>query len=134
MLGWATLGGARALGLESEIGSIVEGKAADLVLLRSEAMPPAEPVAQTVLQSSVRDVEAVMVAGELVKRDGRLTSDAAERAGRLAAESRERIFAARAGARRAAPAGARGIPGDDDRRDAPQPGRRARHGGMNRCR
>ena len=94
MLGWATLGGARALGLESEIGSIVEGKAADLVLLRSEAMPPAEPVAQTVLQSSVRDVEAVMVAGELVKRDGRLASDAAERAGRLAAESRERIFAA----------------------------------------
>jgi cytosine/adenosine deaminase-related metal-dependent hydrolase len=94
MLGWATLGGAKALGLDSETGSIVEGKAADLVLLRGDWTPPAEPVAQTVLQSSVRDVEAVMVAGELVKRDGRLVGEATERASRLAAESRERIFAA----------------------------------------
>ena len=107
MLGYATLGGAKALGLDSQIGSIVEGKAADLVLLRGDGLnvvPAAEPVAQVVLQSSVGDVEAVMVGGELVKRDGRLTGGAAERARVLAAESRERILSAARGARRHAAA------------------------------
>ena len=100
ILHFATLGGAKALGLDSEIGSIEVGKAADLVFLSSGGMsfaPAAEPVAQVVLQCGVGDVDSVMVAGEFVKRDGRMTGDAAERAHRVAGESRARIEAALGG-------------------------------------
>ena len=93
MLGFATLGGAKALGLDSEIGSLEPGKAADLVVLRGgmNFAPRAEPIAQVVLQCGAGDVDSVMVAGEWVKRDGVLLGDAAPRAHRVVGESRERI-------------------------------------------
>jgi len=99
MLGFATLGGAKALGLDSEIGSLEPGKAADLVILRGagDAMnfaPPAEPIAQVVLQCGAGDVEAVMVAGKWVKREGKLLGDAAPRARKAVAESRAHIESA----------------------------------------
>ncbi len=100
MLHFATLGGARAMGLDGEVGSIEVGKAADLVLLRGDGLnfaPRAEPVAQTVLQCGPGDVDTVLVAGEVIKRDGRLDQDVAARAHGLAAASRERVFAAAAG-------------------------------------
>ena len=99
MLQFATLGGAKALGLDSEIGSLEAGKAADLVLLRGAGAamnfaPSAEPVAQAVLHCGPGDVEAVMVAGEWVKRDGELLGDAPGRAYRAVSDSRERIASA----------------------------------------
>ena len=97
MLRFATLGGAMALGLEHEIGSIEVGKAADLVVLRTDGAslaPPADPVAQIVMQAGVNEVEAVFVGGEAVKLGGELVDSGARRAARLAVESRERIVAA----------------------------------------
>lgn len=63
----ATLGGARALGLESEIGSIEIGKAADLATLRLDqfdTLPVYNAISQVVYASNRRDVSDVWVAGQ----------------------------------------------------------------------
>ncbi|MFB6263776.1 MAG: 5'-deoxyadenosine deaminase [Bradymonadaceae bacterium] len=73
----ATLDGARALGLEDEVGSIEEGKRADLVVLDLDSDPACAPAAGNVYsriaysaqKSNVRDV---FVDGRRVVADGRL--------------------------------------------------------------
>lgn len=72
-----TLGGARALCMESEIGSIEVGKKADLVVFSatSPSMLGAaqqDPVMAVVLHSSPRDVEDVIIDGVVRKRGGKL--------------------------------------------------------------
>lgn len=69
----ATLGGAKALGLENEIGSLEAGKQADfaIVSLESAAQMPVHDVYSTlVFASNARDVRRTIVAGEEVYRDG----------------------------------------------------------------
>jgi cytosine/adenosine deaminase-related metal-dependent hydrolase len=75
----ATLGGARALGLEDQIGSLEPGKQADWVLLRTDGIewqPRADlnPVANLVYSSGGHRAHCVAVAGRIVVRDGRLVS------------------------------------------------------------
>jgi 5-methylthioadenosine/S-adenosylhomocysteine deaminase len=68
-----TLGGAKAMGLEAEIGTLETGKQADLiaVLLRSAAQMPVHDVySALVFASNARDVRMTMVAGEEIYRDG----------------------------------------------------------------
>lgn len=68
----ATLGGAHALGLENEIGSIEAGKQADLIVvsLNNVAQIPVHDVYNTLLfASNARDVKMTMVAGEEIYRD-----------------------------------------------------------------
>lgn len=63
----ATLGGARALGLEDEIGSLRPGKRADLTvvsLARSPFLPWEDPVTAAVLGGSPERVLATLVSGE----------------------------------------------------------------------
>jgi 5-methylthioadenosine/S-adenosylhomocysteine deaminase len=72
----ATLGGARALGLDSEIGSIEEGKKADLVLVDARApalIPLNDPVAQLVYGESGSAVDTVVVNGQVALENGRPT-------------------------------------------------------------
>ena len=74
----ATLGGAQALGLGAATGSLEVGKAADLLLLRNDAVrqrPVVDPFATIVLQSHAGDVDTVLVAGEVLKRGGLLLAD-----------------------------------------------------------
>ena len=70
----ATLGGARALGLEREIGSIEAGKKADIVLLdleRSWNIPEAaDPYSQIVYAGSASAVRSVIVDGQWLYREG----------------------------------------------------------------
>jgi len=79
----ATLGGARALGLEAEIGSIEAGKCADLIVLDLEG-PHAQPedadlISRIVYSASTADVRHVIVDGRIVVRDGTLkTADVGE--------------------------------------------------------
>lgn len=68
-----TLGGAKALHLENEIGSLETGKQADLIVLslKNAAQQPVHDVYATVLfASNARDICLTMVAGTEVYRDG----------------------------------------------------------------
>lgn len=70
----ATLGGARALGLENEIGTLEPGKQADLavVSLANIAQQPVHDVySALVFASNARDVVMTMVAGEEIYRDAK---------------------------------------------------------------
>ncbi len=93
-LAWATLEGARALGLEHRIGSLTPGKQADLVLLASEHInmqPVHDPVSAVVLQASLDNIDSVMIAGVWKKRDGRLCAQDLDRTLDRLRESGERI-------------------------------------------
>jgi 5-methylthioadenosine/S-adenosylhomocysteine deaminase len=76
---WATRGGAKALGLDHLVGSLERGKKADVVLLKNDASPAMFPVlnpyGHVVFQAQRGDVHTVVVNGEVVKSDGRLTGD-----------------------------------------------------------
>ena len=68
----ATINGARALGLGGEIGSLVAGKAADVIcvdLSGVEHHPLLDPVSQLVYAASRHDVTDVWVAGEQLVAD-----------------------------------------------------------------
>jgi len=78
----ATLGGAQALGLADRIGSLVEGKAADLaaVALRGPELAPCfDPVSHLVYAAGREHVTHVWVQGEARVREGKLLSDAFSR-------------------------------------------------------
>lgn len=71
----ATMGGARALGLEREIGSIEVGKRADLVVLDYRAFgltPTLNVVQNLVYHGHAHDVETVVVDGNVVLEDRRI--------------------------------------------------------------
>jgi cytosine/adenosine deaminase-related metal-dependent hydrolase len=74
----ATIGGARCLGLDHEIGSINVGKAADFAafpLDEVSAVPHADPIATAVFALGGTRARVVAVAGELRVLDGRLVDD-----------------------------------------------------------
>jgi 5-methylthioadenosine/S-adenosylhomocysteine deaminase len=73
----ATLGGARALGLDASIGSIESGKAADLIsidLCYSAALPVHRPEATLLYGASGNHVRHAWIAGQRVLQEGRSTT------------------------------------------------------------
>lgn len=75
VLRMATMDGAAVLGLAHRIGSLRPGKQADVVLLDATAPNLAgahDPVAAVVLSAHPGNVDTVLVAGRVVKRNGRL--------------------------------------------------------------
>jgi 5-methylthioadenosine/S-adenosylhomocysteine deaminase len=98
VLEMATLGGARAVGLEAEIGSLTPGKRADVVVVRLDRpglLPLHDPVSTLVYSAQDQDVAWVFCAGEAVAQDGRplhfemdaAIDDARRRARRIADEA-----------------------------------------------
>ena len=73
---WATMGGARALGLDGVVGSLEPGKKADVVLIKNDASPVMfpliNPYGHVAFQAQRGDVHTVLVDGRVVKHDGRL--------------------------------------------------------------
>jgi 5-methylthioadenosine/S-adenosylhomocysteine deaminase len=73
---WATRGGSRALHLDDELGSLAEGRKADVVLIKNEHSPVMFPVLQpyghVAFQAQRGDVHTVIVDGRIVKHEHRL--------------------------------------------------------------
>lgn len=73
----ATLGGARALGLEGQVGELREGLQADFAVVSLDGahqLPSYDPVTTLIFSSSARDVRLTVVAGREIYRDGKLTT------------------------------------------------------------
>ena len=71
----ATTGGARALRLSDQIGSVESGKRADLQLInldRLHTTPRPDPISTIVYAAETSDVETVIIDGQIVMRDGDL--------------------------------------------------------------
>ncbi len=107
VLEMATIDGARALGLESVVGSLEVGKGADLIVVDLERSPYASPVhnavSALVYAAIGNEVETVVVDGRVIMEAGRiLTMDedtVRRRAVRAAHELTERAGTARLGKR-----------------------------------
>ena len=72
VLRMATIRGARALGLDAEIGSLEVGKKADLIMLdaaQPHLAPRHDPVALLVYSAQAADVCTVMVDGRILMED-----------------------------------------------------------------
>jgi 5-methylthioadenosine/S-adenosylhomocysteine deaminase len=69
VLEMATLGGAKALGLENEIGSIEPGKKADIIIVdlkKPHSAPIHKPISSIVYSALGSDVETVIIDGKVV--------------------------------------------------------------------
>jgi len=85
----ATIDGAKAMGLDSEVGSLEVGKRADVAVVRLDclhATPVTDVVSALVYSAEQGDVDTVLIDGELVMRERRL----------LTLDERETIESARA--------------------------------------
>ena len=73
----ATMGGASAIHMEHEIGSITPGKKADIQLIRYDSpnmTPMNDPVNAVVHYANVGDIDTVMVDGVIRKQGGKLVN------------------------------------------------------------
>jgi 5-methylthioadenosine/S-adenosylhomocysteine deaminase len=102
-LEWATVAGAKMLGLEREIGSLTPGKQADIVLLRADDInmaPVVDPIASIVCHAGPANVDTVLVGGRVLKRAGKLLyPDLARKHAHLTETSRRIVSAAGAALR-----------------------------------
>ena len=95
----ATRNGARALGLDADIGSIAVGKKADLILVDAHAphlAPAPDPMSALVYAARPTDVRLTMVDGEILVREGTAVMLDAVEIARTGREEAQRL-AARAG-------------------------------------
>jgi cytosine/adenosine deaminase-related metal-dependent hydrolase len=94
VLEFATVDGARAVGLGDQVGSITVGKQADLVLLRTDDLtifPVNHPAGAVVSAGHPGLVDTVLVAGQVVKRGGELVGVDLDGLRERALRSRARI-------------------------------------------
>jgi 5-methylthioadenosine/S-adenosylhomocysteine deaminase len=88
----ATIDGARALGLEHEIGSLEVGKKADVTVIgragKPHLSPGLKPVSDVMFCANGSDVDTVIVDGQIVMQDRRFTTldetEAMRRVGEIA--------------------------------------------------
>jgi cytosine/adenosine deaminase-related metal-dependent hydrolase len=98
MLRAATIDGAYVAGVEDRTGSLTPGKQADIVVIDAQSLnmaPIIDPVAAVVLCADVSNVDTVLVAGSVKKRDGTLLADI-DKARRDVQASSEYLLAATA--------------------------------------
>ncbi len=93
----ATIGGAQAAGLDHITGSLAVGKAADLLLVRANGLataPVNDAVGIVVCHATPADIQLVMVAGQILKRDGALVGVDTSGLIRRLETSRDRVLQA----------------------------------------
>jgi cytosine/adenosine deaminase-related metal-dependent hydrolase len=95
----ATVGGARALGLDHQVGTLEPGKQADIIAVNLESLPALpcyDPYSALVYSASARDVALTMIAGETLYDNGafRKTNIAGARSLLMAAAQKMRSWTA----------------------------------------
>jgi len=95
VLEMATINGARALGLEHEIGSLEAGKKADLVVIdlnRLHTTPSPNPVSSLVYAATGGEVDTVVVDGRVVVEQGQLLTMNEEEVIKQAGQHAESLY------------------------------------------
>ena len=96
VLEFATIEGARAVGLERRIGSLTPGKQADVILVRADTlgMAPLNNAAGALVYNAHPGlVDTVLVAGRVVKRGGALVDHDPRRILHAAEQTRDHVLA-----------------------------------------
>lgn len=76
-LEWGTIGGAQVAGIADRTGSLTPGKQADIVILDGSAVnmaPIIDPVGAVVCAADISNVKTVLVGGDVLKEDFKLTA------------------------------------------------------------
>jgi cytosine/adenosine deaminase-related metal-dependent hydrolase len=92
---FVTVEGAKHNRLDAKIGSLVPGKEADIILLRTDqinVMPVNNAFGAVVLGMDTSNVDTVLIAGKIMKRQGKLTGVDMERIRRQAEQSRDYLL------------------------------------------
>jgi cytosine/adenosine deaminase-related metal-dependent hydrolase len=95
VLEFATLQGARALGMAQTIGSLEVGKQADVVLLdtrKVNTQPVVDPEGTVVVYADTSNIDTVMVGGVIRKRHGQLVANRLSDDFRLLDNSRDYLL------------------------------------------
>lgn len=72
-LAWVTINAAESLGLEGKIGSLKEGKQADIILVRTTDLNVfLDKPEDAIVQANPSNVDTVIIAGRILKRHGKL--------------------------------------------------------------
>ena len=97
ILHMATIGGAKAIGLDDAVGSLEAGKQADIVVVdtcRPHMVPLYNPESQIVYAANGQDVRDVIVSGNILVRDRKLLTvdleDVLEKVNRISKDIREK--------------------------------------------
>lgn len=98
-LEWATMGGAKLLGMDDRIGSLTPGKLADVITIRTgdlNVFPVnIDRAAETVVfYANCMNVDTVFVAGKEIKKNGKLTYKHLEKRKAALAQSARKILEA----------------------------------------
>jgi len=97
----ATLGGAKAMGMEKKLGSLEQGKKADIAIINLRTIPNSpcgedNIIPQLVYSASANDVETTIIDGEIVMKDRKMTAinerNIIEEANRLIKKQIEKII------------------------------------------
>ena len=93
---FATIEGAKDNRIDNKVGSLTPGKDADIILLRTDqinVMPVNNPYGGVVLSMDTSNVDTVLIAGKIVKSQGKLVGVDMNRITRLLHQSREYLVA-----------------------------------------
>jgi cytosine/adenosine deaminase-related metal-dependent hydrolase len=97
VLEFATIEGARANGLAKKVGTLTPGKEADIVLLRTDrlnVMPMNNAVGAVVTSMTSANVDTVLIAGKVMKRNGQLVGVDMNRIAKLGRDAQARAYKA----------------------------------------
>ncbi|MCB0211504.1 MAG: amidohydrolase family protein, partial [Anaerolineae bacterium] len=97
VLGFATIEGARANGLEDKVGTLTPGKEADIIMLdatRANIFPINDPIGAVVWGMDTSNVDSVFVGGKALKRHGKLLGVDLDRVRKMAYASRDHVVSA----------------------------------------
>jgi len=94
-LAWATIESAKALQLEKKIGSLKPGKQADIIFINKNDLnlfPVNDAIEAVVFHANGSNVDTVIIAGKIMKRNGKIIYRGMEKKKTLLARSSQRIL------------------------------------------